>query len=92
MPWTLVVNELLFVILPVLSDNELTFAPTFILLVTKALLQIPILKVLKLEAKAKFVEILFVEILHAVIKLVLTVPPTLRPPESVSDPTVNVVI
>ena len=52
----------------------------------------PILKVLKLEAKAKFVEILFVEILLAVIKLVLTVPPTLRPPESVSDPTVNVVI
>jgi len=39
-----------------------------------------------------FVEMLLVEILLAVIKLVLTVPPTLRPPESVSEPTVSVVI
>ena len=77
-------NELLFVtftenneaelILPVFSDNELIFEPTFILFVIKALLHIPILNVLIFEPNKKIVEIELAEILLAVIKLVLTVP------------------
>ena len=43
-------------------------------------------------ANKLFVEIELVEMLLAVIKLVLTVPPTLRPPESISEPTVSVVM
>ena len=41
----------------------------------------------KLEIYPLFVEILLVEIFEAVNKLVLTVPPTLRAPVSISEPT-----
>jgi hypothetical protein len=61
-------------ILPVFIDNELTFAPTFILLVINALLPTPRFNVLKLEAYIKLVEIELTEILLATIKLVLIVP------------------
>ena len=58
-------------ILPVFNENELTFAPTFTLFVTKALLPTPKFNELKLEAYMKFVEIVLAETLHAVSKLVL---------------------
>ena len=61
-------------ILPVFNENELTFAPTFTLFVTKALLPTPKFNELKLEAYMKFVEIVLAETLHATIKLVLIVP------------------
>ena len=61
-------------------ENELTFAPTFTLFVTKALLPTPKFNELKLEAYIKFVEIELAEILLAVSRLVLIVPPLLKLP------------
>ena len=60
--------------------------------VTPRVLLITVAPAYKVAVYVLFVEIELVEILQAVIKLVLTVPPTLRPPESVSEPTVRVVI
>jgi hypothetical protein len=60
--------------------------------VTPKVLLITVTPALSVATYALFVEMLLVEMLLAVIKLVLTVPPTLRPPESVSEPTVSVVI
>ena len=60
--------------------------------VTPKVLLITVTPANKLEIYPLFVEILLVEILEAVNKLVLTVPATLRPPESVSEPTVKTAI
>ena len=92
------VEMLLAVIRPllrVLLTESVPLAKTKLLLnetipVTPRVLLITVAPAYNVATYALFVEIELVEMLLAVSKLVLIVPLTLKPPESVSEPTVRV--